>query len=79
MSKKGLTSMEENRVFFTAFAQNWCGKRSNAYAELLLSTDPHSPEKWRVNGPLMNFDQFAKTFKCKMGTPMNPKDRCIIW
>ncbi|RLN73550.1 hypothetical protein BBO99_00009359 [Phytophthora kernoviae] len=69
----------DDRLFFTAFAQNWCEKRSPAYAELLRMIDPHSPGKWRVNGPLMNYDKFAEVFQCPVGSPMNPEKKCVIW
>ncbi|GMF46430.1 unnamed protein product [Phytophthora fragariaefolia] len=69
----------DDRLFFTAFAQNWCEKHTPGYAELLRTIDPHSPGKWRVNGPLMNFDKFSEAFSCPVGTPMNPKKKCVIW
>ncbi|KAE9086639.1 hypothetical protein PF005_g20626 [Phytophthora fragariae] len=69
----------DDRLFFTAFAQNWCEKRTPGYAELLRTIDPHSPGKWRVNGPLMNYDKFAEAFSCPVGTPMNPENKCVIW
>ncbi|TMW55016.1 hypothetical protein Poli38472_011669 [Pythium oligandrum] len=75
----GKTENDDDRVFFTSFAQQWCEKRSSAYSELLLATDPHSPGHWRVNGPAMNFDKFAETFQCAVGTPMNPEKKCVIW
>ncbi|KAF1335937.1 Neprilysin cd10, peptidase, partial [Globisporangium splendens] len=71
--------IEDDRLFFTAFAQNWCEKRAPAYAELLRAIDPHSPGRWRVNGPLKNFDKFAAAFQCKLGTPMNPEKKCLVW
>ncbi|GAB9477198.1 hypothetical protein Gpo141_00014260, partial [Globisporangium polare] len=71
--------IKDDRVFFTAFAQNWCEKLSPAYAELLRATDPHSPGRWRVNGPLKNFDKFSAAFQCKQGTPMNPVKQCPVW
>ncbi|KAJ0400134.1 hypothetical protein P43SY_009937 [Pythium insidiosum] len=70
---------EDDKIFFKSFAQQWCEKRSAAYSELLIATDPHSPGRWRVNGPAMNFDKFAEAFQCAAGTPMNPKNKCIIW
>lgn len=73
------SELADARVFFTAFAQDWCEKRTPGYAELLRLMDPHSPGKWRVNGPLTNFDTFAQVFQCPAGSPMNPKDKCIIW
>ncbi|KAG2765459.1 hypothetical protein PC129_g15221 [Phytophthora cactorum] len=69
----------DDQLFFTAFAQNWCEKRTPGYAELLRTIDPHSPGKWRVNGPLMNYDKFAEAFSCPVGTPMNPDKKCVIW
>ncbi|CAI5734765.1 unnamed protein product [Peronospora destructor] len=72
-------AVADDRLFFTAFAQNWCEKRTPGYAELLRTIDPHSPGKWRVNGPLMNYAKFAEVFSCPMGTPMNPEKKCVIW
>ncbi|TYZ66991.1 hypothetical protein PybrP1_012040 [[Pythium] brassicae (nom. inval.)] len=72
-------AIKDDRLFFTAFAQNWCEKRTPAYSELLRATDPHSPGRWRVNGPLKNFDKFAAAFECKLGTPMNPEKKCLVW
>ncbi|KAG6953617.1 hypothetical protein JG688_00012741 [Phytophthora aleatoria] len=69
----------DDQLIFTAFAQNWCEKRTPGYAELLRTIDPHSPGKWRVNGPLMNYDKFAEAFSCPVGTPMNPDKKCVIW
>ncbi|KAL7999873.1 putative peptidase M13, metallopeptidase, catalytic domain superfamily [Plasmopara halstedii] len=69
----------DSQLFFTAFAQNWCEKSTPEYAELLRTIDPHSPGKWRVNGPLMNYNKFAETFSCPVGTPMNPDKKCIVW
>ncbi|UIZ24344.1 hypothetical protein KXD40_008505 [Peronospora effusa] len=72
-------SVADDRLFFTAFAQNWCEKRTPGYAELLRTIDTHSPGKWRVNGPLMNYAKFAEVFSCPVGTPMNPAKKCVIW
>ncbi|GAB9477199.1 Neprilysin cd10, peptidase, partial [Globisporangium polare] len=77
--KKSQDKDDADRVFFTAFAQTYCEKRVPAYAELLRTIDPHSPGRWRVNGPLMNFDKFAAAFRCKQGTPMNPVKQCPVW
>jgi putative endopeptidase len=50
-------------------------------ARLLLATDPHSPGRFRVNGPLSNMPEFAKAFGCKEGDPMVRSEgaRARIW
>jgi len=56
--------------FFLGYAQSW---RSHSRPETMRSrvtTDPHAPEQWRVNGPLSNMSQFAAAFGCKPGDPM---------
>ncbi|KAI9913376.1 hypothetical protein PsorP6_006455 [Peronosclerospora sorghi] len=70
---------EDDRVFFTAFAHNFCQKHTPQLADYLRQTDMHSPGKWRVNGPLMNYDKFADVFACPVGSPMNPEQKCRVW
>eukprot|EP00164_Ancoracysta_twista_P000519 GFYU01000694.1.p1 GENE.GFYU01000694.1~~GFYU01000694.1.p1 ORF type:complete len:734 (-),score=261.49 GFYU01000694.1:776-2977(-) len=71
--------LTNEQLYFVAFAQNWCTVRTDEFTLARLKTDPHSPSEHRVNGPLRNYDQFAKAFKCDAGTHMNPKDKCILW
>jgi predicted metalloendopeptidase len=48
---------------------------------LTTLTDPHSPPRWRVNGPVSNMPEFAQAFGCKPGDPMVRPDslRAQIW
>jgi predicted metalloendopeptidase len=48
---------------------------------LLVNVDPHSPARWRVNGPLANMPEFQAAFKCQAGDPMvAPEEaRARIW
>jgi putative endopeptidase len=32
-----------------------------------VQTDPHSPAKWRINGPLSNLKEFHEAWGCKPG------------
>jgi putative endopeptidase len=67
--------------FFLGWAQVWRGL-SRPEAELQnLKTNPHSPGKWRVNGPLSNMPEFAKAWGCKEGDAMVRADslRARIW
>ncbi len=50
--------------FFLSFAQSW---HENVRPELLragLVTDPHSPARFRVLGPLSNLPEFYQAFGC---------------
>ena len=56
--------------FFLGYAQSW---RIHTRPEAMrnrVTTDPHAPEVWRVNGPLSNMPAFAQAFGCKPGDPM---------
>jgi putative endopeptidase len=67
--------------FFLGWAQVWAGSVRPEYARLLVKTNPHPLDRFRVNGPLSNLPQFAEAFQCKAGDPMvrPPEQRCQIW
>lgn len=65
--------------FFIGFAQSRCQNQTELSARMLTKTDPHSPENWRVNGTLQNFEAFGKAFFCKHGQPMMPINTCRVW
>jgi putative endopeptidase len=67
--------------FFVGFAQAWCANYRPEALRLLVATNPHSPPKYRVNGPLSNLPEFSAAFGCKEGTPMVPAaaQRCEVW
>jgi endothelin-converting enzyme/putative endopeptidase len=67
--------------FFVGFAQSWCAKFREEALRLRAVTDPHSPAKFRVNGPLSNMPEFASAFRCAEGTPMvrPAARRCEVW
>jgi endothelin-converting enzyme/putative endopeptidase len=67
--------------FFVGFGQAWCANYRPESLRLLVATNPHSPPKYRVNGPLSNLPEFAQAFQCKEGVPMVPGGgkRCEIW
>jgi len=67
--------------FFIAYAQSWQGKaREDALRSQLLS-DPHSPEMYRVNGIVRNFDPWYAAFNVKPGDKLYlaPEDRVRVW
>ncbi len=78
-SADGRFSREQQ--FFVGFAQAWCASYRPEALRLLVAANPHSPPKFRVNGPLSNVAAFASAFQCKEGSPMvrSTKDRCEVW
>jgi putative endopeptidase len=67
--------------FFIAYAQSWRSHRRPEAVRSQIAVDPHAPEAWRANGPLMNMPQFAAAFGCKPGDPMVRPAKLIpkIW
>src|SRR5205085_7695277 len=53
--------------FFLSFAQNWRRNTRPEAVRLMLQTDPHSPPRFRVLGPLSNMPEFFQAFVCKPG------------
>ncbi|MGZ3820044.1 MAG: M13 family metallopeptidase [Mucilaginibacter sp.] len=67
--------------FFLSFAQVWRLKNSDETMRMRINLDPHSPEKYRTNGPLSNMPAFYKAFDIKPGDKMyrEEKDRVKVW
>jgi predicted metalloendopeptidase len=67
--------------FFLAFAQIWRSKIRDEDQKLRLNTDPHSPARFRVIGPVSNLSEFQKAFDIPDGSPMvRPADKRVnIW
>jgi putative endopeptidase len=74
----GLTG---DQRFFLGFAQIWRGKtRDDALRQQMVS-DPHSPEKARVDGVVPDVDAWYKAFDVKPGDKLyrTPDQRVRIW
>ena len=69
------------QLFFIAFGQIWSQLIKPAAAIQRVRTDPHSPNRYRVEGTLYNIPEFAKAFQCKKGAKLNPPEekRCRLW
>ena len=67
------------QLFWISSAKVWCTKVSPDFLpNMYYST--HTPNEFRVIGALQNNEEFAKDFGCKVGSYMNPADRCQrIW
>ena len=69
----------EAQRYFLGFAQVWCTNQTEQSAREWALTDPHSQDRWRVNGSVQNFDEFGKAFGCTKGQPMYPANSCRVW
>ena len=69
----------EAQRYFLGFAQVWCTNLTEEAARQGALTDPHSSDRWRVNGVVQNFDEFGKAFGCRQGQPMYPVKSCRVW
>ena len=76
-----IDGMTGDQRFFLAFAQIWRSKYREETARQLLLIDPHSPNRYRVNGIVRNFDAWYKAFGVKPGDALYlpPRDRIRIW
>lgn len=71
--------LTNEQLYFVGFAQGWCNKATPQQIRVRIKTDPHSPPRFRVLGPLMNLPAFAQAFNCPVGSTMNPTNRCEVW
>ena len=67
--------------FFLSFATIWKSKQRDEDLKLRLNTDPHSPARYRVDGPLSNLPEFQKAFNLPGNCPMvrQTDKRVNIW
>jgi len=67
--------------FFIGYAMSRRGKYQEATTISQLSSDPHSPLKYRVNGIYRNMDAFHEAFGTQEGDGMwlPPEERVHIW
>jgi predicted metalloendopeptidase len=77
--RRSVEGFSDEQLYFMAYAQGWCSKETPQVLEVMARTNPHSPPRWRVNGPMTDVPAFAQAFQCKPGSPMNPGKVCSVW
>jgi len=65
--------------FFIGMAQWACSNERPETLRLRTLTDPHSPNRYRVNGVVSTLPEFARAFSCKPGQPMVRARTCKVW
>ena len=53
-----LDGFTPDQRFFISIAKIWRVKTTDEFMRMYINTNSHSPARWRVNGPLMNFTPF---------------------
>lgn len=79
--RRDIDGLTPEQRFFIGFA---LFERENMRPEVekfQVLNDPHSPGKFRINGPLSNFEPFYDAFGVRTGDQMfrAPKDREMVW
>jgi len=72
----GLTPQQR---FFLGWANGWCQNRTEALSRMLVTVDPHSPGRWRVNGVVSNMPEFREAYHCKPNAAMVRQNACRVW
>lgn len=70
-----------DQLFFVGWSRVWKRKYRDAEMIKRLLTDPHSPSRYRANGPVTNMDAFYRVFNVKEGDALftPPEQRITIW
>lgn len=74
----GLTGEQR---FFLAFAQAWRGEQRDDAIKTQVASDPHSPRRYRIIGPLRNLDAWYQAFDIGADSKfyIPPDKRVRIW
>jgi len=74
----GLTG---DQRFFLAYAQVYRSKYREGLLREVVMSDVHSPDNFRVNGPLPNIDAWYAAFGVQPGDKLyiRPEERVRIW
>jgi putative endopeptidase len=80
-AEASIAGFTPEQAFFLGYAQAWCTAIRPEFARLRAAVDPHSPPRWRVNGPLSNLPEFQEAFSCTAASPMvrASDKRCEVW
>ncbi|KAL1428447.1 hypothetical protein MTO96_002823 [Rhipicephalus appendiculatus] len=68
-----------DQIFFIAYALSRCEVARKRSMYSYLNPRETTPSRYRTIVPLMNFERFSEAFGCRVGTIMNPEQKCIVW
>jgi putative endopeptidase len=73
-SNEMIDGFTPDQRFFMSYAKVWLTKTTDESMRQQVLTDPHPPEKLRVNGPLSNMPEFYAAFNVKEGDALYKPD-----
>ncbi|HVA56231.1 MAG TPA: M13 family metallopeptidase [Gammaproteobacteria bacterium] len=76
---KTIDGFTPDQQFFLGAAHVWASNIRPAEARNRVTTDPHPPAMYRVNGTMANLPQFQQAFHVPKNSPMVNKNICVIW
>jgi putative endopeptidase len=79
LEERGSDGLTAAQRFFLASAFGWCGSYRADFGRTLVTTNPHSLPKYRLNNVVANMPEFQHAFGCKKGQPMVRENACRIW
>lgn len=79
--RKDIDGLTPEQRFFIAFAIFERENTRPEFEKMQVLTDPHSPGKFRINGPTSNFDAFYRAYGIKKGDKMfrPAPEREMVW
>jgi len=70
----------QSQLFWISGASVWCAKYRDVAMKMRIMSGVHSPDRFRVQGPFSNMEEFSKDFQCKLGSKMNQqREKCVLW
>lgn len=68
-----------NQLFWISYARFLCSVDRPEFEGLRSQINFHTPNEYRVIGALSNSRRFSHDFGCKLGSTMNPANKCELW
>ena len=81
-AKEEGNEFSQAQEFFMAWSRAWCAHIRPEESIKRLTTDPHSPNYFRVNGVVGNIPEFYKAFGLNIedkSQPIRPVDLAEVW
>jgi putative endopeptidase len=76
-----LDGLTGDQRFFLSYAQSFRAKKTDEATRQQLASDPHAPERYRVNGTVRNIDAWYRAFNVQVNDKLylSTENRVRIW